>query len=419
MKFRIKDHFTTYSGLPKEIYLLFCSRVISCVGSFILPLLTLILTQKLGMSKTEAGSFSALLILSQAPCLLIGGKLIDAIGRKKVLVACHILGSISYLICGFTQSHTMLVFIVIGADLFVAASPAYQAMVAELTTPENRKASFSLLYLGINVGMAISPVIGGLLFKDYLQLLFILDGATTLASTLLIAFLIKEPENNQQNEVLATEGKSLDKSVSVFSVLKTSPILFFFIIFIFVYYFTYTQWGFMLPLQFGDLYGDNGAQFYSILNVVNPIIVVTCTPLLTRLTKKLHPLAVISGGGLLYFVSFAFFAFVRNLPLFMLAGAIFTFGEIVVTINTGAFIANHSPSAHLGRINALYMFIQGTANALGPLIMGHVISMTNYLISWLLMAFFILAGAVSMYLLNKKESRENIQAEQCDLPAKP
>lgn len=406
MKSRIKGNFTTYRGLPKEIYILFGARVITCMGGFILPLLTLILSQKLGMSKTETGNFSALLMLSQAPCLLLGGKLIDTVGKKEVLVSCQVLGALSYLMCGFTNDHThMLIFIVIAADLFVAASPAYQAMVAQLTTSENRKSSYSLLYLGINIGMAVSPLIGGLLFNNYLQLLFILDGVTTLISTLLIAFLVKLPDISPQNELDTAGGESLNRNVSTYQVLKSVPILFFVLVLMFTYDFTYTQWSFMLPLQFTELYGKNGVRFYSFLTVVNPVVVVTCTPLITRLTMKFRPLAVIVGGGILYFSAFVLFSFVKMIPLFVLAGVLFTLGEIVVTINIGAFIADHSPGAHLGRMNAMRMFLQGTASALGPLIMGRIISATSYCASWLFTAVFVLVGAVGMFFLNKKDTK--------------
>lgn len=404
MKSKIKEYFTAYNGLPNEIYILFGARVITCLGSFILPLLTLILSQKLGMSESETGSFSALIILTQAPCLLLGGKLIDKFGEKKILISCHVVGSISYLLCGIINNHTiMLILIVIASDLYVAASPAYQAMVARLTTPDNRKAAYSLIYLGINIGMAISPLIGGLLFKDYLQVLFILDAVTTLISTYLIALHVKLPKESRQNDSLTTDPGNTSKNTSSFHILVHKPVLLFFLLFLFIYDFTCIQWSFMLPLQFGELYKGDGARFYSFMSVINPVICTVFTPPLTRLTMKYHPLAVVAGGGLLYFGSYVIFAFAHNIPVFVLASILYTLGEILVVINIGAFIAEHSPSAHLGRMTSMRMFLQGTANALGPLLMGRVISGSNYCISWLLTAAVVFAGAMGMLILRKKD----------------
>ena len=39
-----------YRGLPKEIYVLFAARIVNSLGAFVFPLLTLILTEKLGRS---------------------------------------------------------------------------------------------------------------------------------------------------------------------------------------------------------------------------------------------------------------------------------------------------------------------------------------------------------------------------------
>ena len=40
---------STYKGLPKEFYVLFIGRIINCIGSFVHPLMSLILTEKIGL----------------------------------------------------------------------------------------------------------------------------------------------------------------------------------------------------------------------------------------------------------------------------------------------------------------------------------------------------------------------------------
>ena len=58
--------------------------MINAAGSFIFPLLTLILTIKIGVNKTDAGyiiSASGILFMVSG---LIGGKLTDCFGRKKI-----------------------------------------------------------------------------------------------------------------------------------------------------------------------------------------------------------------------------------------------------------------------------------------------------------------------------------------------
>jgi Arabinose efflux permease len=401
-----KHYLAAYAGLPKEVYILFASRIINCMGSFILPLLALILTQKLGMSKAETGYFSALLTLTQAPCLFLGGKLIDSVGRKKVLIASEVSGAFFYILCGVVPNKFCLIaFIVIASDLYVISSPAFDAMLADLTAPEERKPCFSLIYLGGNIGMTVSPILGGLLFQNHLSLLFFLDAATTLACTALIAATI--PETGTVHKKIPAEAKQTppENKESVFRVLKAAPVLLGFLFFLFFYDFTYSQWSFLLPLQFGDLYGDASARIYSVVSALNALTVILFTPLMTQLTRKFRPLSVIAFGGVLYFAAFIAFGLVQAVPLFLAAGVLFTFGEIITTINIGAFVADHSPSAYRGRINSFSAFLRGAAGAFGPLVMGRVISVFSYFVSWLVVAVLILFGASGIRMLRRKESR--------------
>lgn len=375
------------------------------MGSFVMPLLTLILTQKLGMSKSLSGSFISLLVLTQAPCLILGGKLADSVGRKKVIVGCGLAGAFLYILCGLLpQSHWMVAYIVLASDFYTMAFPAFNATLADLTEPKHRKSAFSLLYFGANIGMAISPILGGLLFRNHLHLLFLLDAATTVAYTIVIGVNVRETFQ-RTGEKAGTPGTAAKKQ-SVFRVLKAVPILAAFAFLLFPYDFCYSQWNFMLPAQFGDLFGGYGARMFSLLASANAFTVILLTPIITSLTRRLRPLIAISAGCFLFFIAYLGFGFGSGLPLFFLFTELFTFGEIMVTIQIDAFIANHTPPDCRGRVTAFSTFIRGSANSLGPLIMGHVLTVWDYRVSWLLIAFIVLAGGVGMFALNKKDRQQ-------------
>ena len=40
------------------------------------------------------------------------------------------------------------------------------------------------MYLGLNLGIILSPTIGGILFENHLGLAYVIDGLTTLSSTI-------------------------------------------------------------------------------------------------------------------------------------------------------------------------------------------------------------------------------------------
>lgn len=372
------------------------------MGSFIMPLLTLILTQKLGYTKSNAGGMISLLILTEAPCLILGGKLADSIGRKRIIVICSLAGALFYILCGLLpQSGMMVCFIVLASDIYTITFPSFNAMLADLTKPENRRSAFSLMYFGMNIGMSISPIIGGLLFKDHLQLLFFLDAATTIGYTAVIARNVPETFRHKQKDADSPELPA--EKHSLFSALKCAPILVIFVFLLFFYDFCYSQWNFMLPAQFGDMFGQDGARLFSMLCSANGFTVILLTPIVTSLSHRFRPLAIVAAGGFLYFTAYLGFALGNGLASFFFFVELFTLGEIVTTIQIEAFVTGHSPADCRGRISAFENFVRGSANACGPLIMGHVLSATGYQTSWLLIAFFILVGAVGMALLNRKD----------------
>lgn len=387
------------------MYFLFAAKVITCMGMFIMPLWALILTQKIGFTKPQAGLMTTIFAVAQAPGLLFGGRLIDRIGRKKVIFFSQIVGASVYIICAVIPMNMLtVILLIIACTLYTVAMPALDALTADITTAETRKASFSLLYLGMNLGYTISPMLGGLLFEQYLPLLFVLDAVTTVISTSLIMIYVKEPAFKKAGDAPPGIQEDSGAKTSVLTILWQTRVLLFFILIMFIYQFCYTQWSFMLPLQMGDFFSSSGAINYSLLVTVNAITVIALTPIATALTHRFHALTISAFGGFCYFIAFLMFGFVKYLPLFVVATLILTVGEILISVNTNFFIADQTPSSHRGRVNSLSTIIQGTSYAVAPLIMGNVIGVTSYQTAWWMIAAFMLLGAFCMFALAKSHS---------------
>lgn len=388
----------TYKGLPREIYIIFIGKTITCIGAFVYPLLSLILTQKVGLSTGEAGKFITILAIAQAPCIILGGKLADKIGRKKAILIFQVLGILFYLICGMIKpSMALVICIIIASCCFSAAAPAYDALNADLTTPSNRKAAFSLIYMGVNLGYAIGPIIGGFLYNNYLNLIFIGDALTTLVALTLFMIYVKEPKKSSDEE----ESNSLEKDEEggVIGILIKRPILIVYSLAMLAFQFGYSQWAFALPIQMGDVFGEKGAALYGLLGGLNGILVVTLTPIITYLTRKNNIIKVMTFGGLLYSMAFVVLGIANIYSLFIIAAIILTIGEIAIAINSGTFIANRTPASHRGRVNAIIPLIYGCGHAFGPNIMGKMLDVINIQWAWYIIAFVVFVGCIIMYSL--------------------
>ena len=83
---KIASIFNQYRGLSKSAYVLFFARLVTSMGAFIFPMLTLILTVKLGYTMLHAGSLMAIVSILMLVANLIGGKIADKFNRKKIII---------------------------------------------------------------------------------------------------------------------------------------------------------------------------------------------------------------------------------------------------------------------------------------------------------------------------------------------
>ena len=298
---KLRNICAPYSGLNSGIYILFVARIINCIGNFVFPFLALFLTGIMNMSEDKAGLFIMLSALAGVPGTLLGGMLADKIGRKVVLSLSMLLSAFCILPCAFLGKSILIPWLIILSVVFGSmAHPASSAMVADLTPPDKRCSAYALLYLGINIGMAIDPLIAGFLFNNYLKLLFIGEAGTTILAALLISIFLKEskPDTHAINDAddSLKENEKAEKG-NTFILLLKRPYLLTYTLMTAVITFVYVQHAFSLPIYTEKIYGSEGPQLYGVLMSVNCIIVVVMTTLLTAWTKRFKP--VLNKGPVL------------------------------------------------------------------------------------------------------------------------
>lgn len=392
--------FDGYRGLPKSIYAIFAASIVNSMGNFVYPFLAIFLTGNLGYSNAQAGDFVLFASAISVPGALLGGKLADMFGRKKVAVAFQSLTALSFALCPLFINTHFIIYLIMAAGFFSnTASPAYSAMTADLTNASNRKAAFSLQYLGINIGFAVGPTIAGILYEKYISMIFLLDAFTTVLSVLLIMIYVKETIgfNNIDSACEEINEKEKAEDTNVFEALLKRPNLILFSIISAVYSFVYAQHGFSLPIYMTDIFSINGAKFYGILMSTNAITVVLLTTILTRLTLKLNTIYGIVAGGFFYAIGFGSIFFAKSLFALILTTITWTIGEILVTTNSGVFIANNTPSSHRGRFNAILPFLTRFGSAVAPAFSGKLIDRYGTNCIWPFS--FLLAVAASLMML--------------------
>ncbi|WP_246168952.1 oligopeptide:H+ symporter [Coxiella endosymbiont of Amblyomma sculptum] len=147
---------------PKPFYFIFFLEIWERFGFYgVQALLVLYMVQKLGYQDSHAdflfAAFSALVFL--LPCL--GGYIGDKIlGTKRTILLGAIVLSLGYLILSLPKISSRhfslpLAFIAVGVGLFKANPSSLLSKVYE-ETPHNLDSGFTLYYMAINMGAAIS-----------------------------------------------------------------------------------------------------------------------------------------------------------------------------------------------------------------------------------------------------------------------
>ncbi|MBN2540371.1 MAG: MFS transporter [Bacilli bacterium] len=368
--------FTQYKGLSRSVYIIFIGRMITTMGAFIWPMLTMIMSIKLGYDETDIAIIFMIVTILFLPATILAGKIADKFNKKLIIAVFDVISVCFFFVNAFIEpGNLMLIFFVIAGLFATMEGPAYEALVMEATLPKERTKVYSLTYLGHNVGFMIGAALSGFLIANHLSLAFILDGVTTLTSTFLIVLLVKtyRPEEIVEMERNEYEEKA-DDTHSTIKVLKTRKSIIVQIGIMMITAFIYDQWTFVLPLNMADIFGDiRGPEIYGLVASANGLVVILFTPILTLVMKKVFELKKILLGTILYSLSFLLLINATNWPIFFVFIFLFTIGEIANSTAMGPFYSRRIPSSHRGRVNSYMNIGAMIGTILGKLLIGYLI----------------------------------------------
>lgn len=405
---KIKNYFIPFKGLPGSIYVLFFASIVNNMGNFVAPFLTMFLTYRIGI---DVGTVGIIVALNSALALIgtmIGGKLIDFIGRKKVLIIFGLASGAGLGICGFV-SNAVIITIILMISSFIGgfSHPVYDTITTDLTQGDQRNAAFSLNYMAMNIGFSLGPLLAGFLYKNYIVWLFLGDAITTFISIGLIALLVPETKPSKE-DIQRSKAKNLESAEagSLLQALLKRPTLLIFSFIIVIYFIVFSQFNFGLSIQVGDIFKDNSAAVFGILMTTNAVICSILTVFINSAVKSLKPSLRIAIGGLFFVLGFGMIFFINSFSMFILSTVLWTLGEILVSTNTSIYIASHTPITHRGRFNSVFPVIRRLGFMVGPIIAGFYVKKINIRNLWIFIAVLALIGSLLMYILYTKDQAE-------------
>lgn len=397
--------FGQYKGLRKELYVLFWGKAATNMGAMIWPMLTLILSNKLGMNAQEIATITITLGIIQFPVNLLGGKLADHCNKRNLILVCDLVTVLCYLIAAAIPVSMAQILLFFTASVFqTMENPSYDALVADLSKTEEREKAYSLIYLGMNLGIVLAPSIGGMLFQHHLGLAYAIDGLTTLSSTILIFLFIKDitPVTEKKKNVYEKE----QHTQSTWKILWGQKTILFFLICWAVYQFSYTQFNFLIPLNMEALYDAKGAVYFGFITSLNGLVVILGTPVLTKAAGKLSDIQKLTMGQILVWFSLGMYLFIQGmLPMYYLSMVIFTVGEILTTLGSYPYLTRRIPASHRGRISSVSSLFLGAAAYGSQGVIGGIVEHGTLIQAWEWIAGIGAVGILFYLLLMVMDKR--------------
>ena len=413
MKF-LKNHFSMYTHLPKEIYVLAFGKIMTSMGALIWPMLTLIMSEKLNLNGQTIGMYMMMFSMFMGPFYLLGGKLADKYNKKHIIVTFDLIGNSLYFVCAVLPiSMTTLYLLAIASVFHSMEQPAYDALIADLTTYKDRERAYSLNYLAMNLGLVMAPMIGGILFNNYLNLSFFINGLADISSTLLLLLFIKNVKNTVRDSKIVNEYEK-GEAGSIFKVFSERKLFFLLFIISGIAAMIYNQFNFLMPLHMEEAFRGSGAFKFGILASINAVVVVIGTPIVTKKFSGVTDVRIMYLGQLLESVGLAFFIFVNRYFVVAVVGIIiFTTGEIFGSISKTPYLTKRIPETHRGRVLSITNSCAGLIGILSNYVIGILIDYYTFHTVWSIIAAIGLFVMIlySIYLRMDKKAYPGLYSE--------
>ena len=182
----------------RNLYLLFAVQVLSVAGfSLVFPFLPLYVAELGVATRGSVAFWSGLVFSSQAVTMMFSspmwGVAADRYGRKPMLIRATLGGALMVVLMGFAQNAEQLVLIRTVQGLLTGIVSATSALVAATVPKEKSGESLGLIQTGTWVGVAVGPLIGGLVSEAFgYRASFWLTGAALALAGLAVIFWVQE-----------------------------------------------------------------------------------------------------------------------------------------------------------------------------------------------------------------------------------
>jgi MFS family permease len=368
---------------------------------------------ELGGRHIDIGLISTVGSVTRIVPTLFGGYLADALGRKKILYSMSFMLALTELIFALAPDYRFLFLASILSALFSGLrDPAFQSVLADSTTPDNRAMTMALWQVVPSLFGLLSPYAIGLVMdvrgilpamRMAYTLTFLL---ATVASFLRYRYIEETLENGKG--VTTSPRDAIREILADFKeTFRNLPrALWTFLIIDFVFTFA---WAVAEPylVTYAKEEVDVLASQWGAITVMVMIVRLVLMPPMARASDRHGRMTFILPTMLLWPVSFYLFAVAGGYPGILTARLLLTVSSCIGDPAWEAIFYDYSPKEHRGRFTAIaqvsWSLIWGAGNVVGGAIyQGYPKAYVFYLS----VGLFVLGAIAAILKVKEPERRE-------------
>ncbi len=402
----IQDYKKAFEGLSRESWLLSIVLMINRCGYMAVPFIGLYVTEHMHRPKQDAGLIITLFGIGSIFGSMLGGKLTDKLGFRKVQIGSAICGGLLFFVFGSIQHfHTLCIMAVVLSFFTDAFGPANFTAIASYASKGTITRAYTLNRLAINLGWTLGISLGGMIAAYNYHLLFIFQGSISICAGLLIYFLLPKKDNIEKVD---KEKKIIENKTNIgLKPWHDKPFMFFILVCALMTI-CFFQMFRVVPIFFKEEWHMNEFLIGLIMGLNGLLIVIFEMLLIAKIEHRHPPIYFVIIGVVLLMVSYYLLAIPPFSPILIALAVMtfFTFGEMLTTPFINTLVVQRSNPENRGVYAASYNMCWSFSQVVGPsgglYIAGHF----GYTPLWLLLGT-LLAFCTLFYFQMKKSIVNN------------
>lgn len=370
--------------------ILFGVVLLDLIGfGIVIPILPF-LSPQLGADELDI----ALIIVTYAACAGISGpfwgKASDRHGRKPVIMVCLAGGALAYMGLGLATQLWMIYLCRAFAGLMAGNFGVASAMMADITSPEQRARGMGLIGAAFGLGIVLGPFIGGLLSGEdgSFTLPCVFAGVMSLLAIVAAALFLPEslpPRKRARNRV---EQKSPARA-SILSVLRENRLRLFTFQYV-LHNACVSSATYMFPLWVGSELAWTAREVGVVFGIQGMIMVLLQGGAMGILVRILGEWRLLQLSVSLFFLGLALAAVATIMPVMVGAMFVAMSGATMCMPLLNTIITQRTPALFRGRIMGTTSAASSWGRVFGPLTTGLSLGHIGYRGAWAALAVVIL-----------------------------